>query len=67
MKFTHEQIRKALLDTLDEAAKDGAVQRKYRNSFIRMIKKANRGPQKKGSEPYTQKPTVGKSGPVGMP
>tara|TARA_R110000803_G_scaffold33013_4_gene72422 strand:- start:1251 stop:1487 length:237 start_codon:yes stop_codon:yes gene_type:complete len=67
MKFTYEQIRKALVETLEEAAKDGAVQKKYRDSFIRMIKKANTGPQKKGSAPFTKKATVGKSGPVGMP
>jgi len=70
MKLTKSQLRKVIKETINkiinEASKDGVYQKKARQSFIELIKKLAKGPIKNTS-PYTEKPTVGKSGPVGMP
>jgi len=77
MKVTKSQLRKAIKETLNKIINESekgdpyaylkkSPQKKYRQSFIDMIKKLAKGPIK-NTEPYTEKPTVGKSGPAGSP
>lgn len=72
MKVTKEIISKAftrvLNGTIDESS-DGpyAGKTKYRDSFKRMVKMLSKKGNQKNTPPYTDKPTVGKSGPAGSP
>tara|TARA_B100000212_G_scaffold26952_1_gene17869 strand:+ start:281 stop:478 length:198 start_codon:yes stop_codon:yes gene_type:complete len=58
--------RKDFISKLTEAMADGAIQKKYRQTFINLIAKTRRGKQP-NTPPFTKKANIGKSGPVGMP
>jgi hypothetical protein len=62
MKLTIRQLRQIVTEILSEAAVEGATQKKYRDSYKRMVKLAAKGGIK-NSPPFTKSPTVGKSGP----
>ena len=64
MKIKKTRLQEIVRGVVEEAAKEGAMQKIYRNSFGRMIKKASLGGNK-NTPPYTQKATMGKSGPPG--
>ena len=66
MKITIQQLRQIVSEVIAEAAADGVVQKRYRNSFKRMVKIASKGGTK-SSPPYTKPPTVGHSGTPGNP
>jgi len=72
MKVTKEIISKAfrqvLNGTIDESS-DGpyAGKPEYRKRFKRMVKMLSKKGNQKNTPPYTDKPTVGKSGPAGSP
>ena len=66
MKLTRKKIEEGIREFLKEAAPGGYIQKKYRNSFKRMIATASRGGTK-NSPPYTQKAKMGKSGTPGNP
>ena len=66
MKISRKQLEEGIRKFLNEAAPDGYIQKKYRNSFKRMIATASRGGTK-NSPPYTQKAKMGKSGTPGNP
>jgi hypothetical protein len=66
MKITRKQLEENIRKFLNEAAPDGYIQKKYRNSFKRMIATASRGGTK-SSPPYTKKAKMGRSGTVGNP
>lgn len=66
MKITMNQLRQIVSEVIAEATADGVVQKRYRDSFKRMVKLAAKGGTK-SSKPYTQAPTVGHSGTPGNP
>ena len=66
MKLTMKQLKQFVHEVIAEAAADGVVQKKYRNSFKRMIKLVATGGTK-SSPPYTKTPKMGKSGTPGDP
>jgi hypothetical protein len=66
MKITIDNLRQMVREAIGETKGDGEYQKVAKNSFKRMIKLAATGGTT-SSPPYTKKPTVGKSGPAGMP
>ncbi len=65
MKIKIEELRDLVRQVVQEAAKEGAIQRVYRNSYKRMIQKASSGGNK-NTPPFTKRSgKVGKSGPPG--
>lgn len=65
MKIKRKRLKEILTSVLQEAAKEGYIQKIYRNSFDRMIKKASTGGNK-NTPPFSNKPgTTKKSGPPG--
>mgnify|MGYP003148045935 CR=1 FL=1 len=62
MKITLSRLTEIVRGVVEEAAKQGKVQKIYRNSYNRMIKKASTGGNK-NTPPYTKKAAkAGKSG-----
>ena len=66
MKISRKQIEESVRQFLKEAAPDRQVQKKYRNSFKRMIAIAGSGGNK-NTPPYTKKAKMGRSGTPGNP
>lgn len=65
MKIKIDELRRIVTNIVQEAAKDGTIQKIYRNSYKRMIQKASSGGNK-NTPPFTGKsPKPGKSGPSG--
>ena len=65
MKISMTRLREIVTSVVQEAAKDGVVQKIYRRSFDKMIKKASMGGNK-NTPPFTKKAAkAGKSGPPG--
>lgn len=63
MKIKLERLREIVHGVVTEAAREGAIQKIYRRSFDRMIKKAASGGNK-NTPPFTEKASkAGKSGP----
>ena len=63
MKITMNILREMIRDIIVETAKDGEIQKKYKDSFARMIKKASSGGNN-NTPPFTEKASgPGKSGP----
>lgn len=64
MKIRLERLKHIVRGVVKEAAKEGAIQKIYRKSFDRMIKKASTGGNK-NTPPFTKKAAMaGKSGPT---
>ncbi|MCS5550400.1 MAG: hypothetical protein NZ811_02665 [Gammaproteobacteria bacterium] len=69
MRITKTMLVTALKETLNSVvieASDKSPQPAYRKTFIDLLKKMAKG-RNKNTPPFTKKPSVGKSGPVGMP
>ena len=72
MKVTKSHLRNVIRETLAELKSDPysylkkRPQSTYLKSFKKMYKKLAMGPVK-NTKPYTEKPTIGKSGPAGSP
>jgi hypothetical protein len=72
VKVTKSHLRNVIRETLAELKGDSytylkkSPQDAYYKSFKKMFKKLAMGPVK-NTKPYTEKPTMGKSGPVGSP
>jgi len=65
MKIKKARLREIVRGVVQEAAKEGQMQKIYRRSFARMGKKVSSGGNK-NTPPFTQKiPKIGKSGPPG--
>lgn len=65
MKIKLERLREIVTSVVQEAAKDGAIQKIYRKSFSNMIKKASMGGNK-NTPPFTKRAAkIRKSGPPG--
>lgn len=65
LKVKKKRLKEIVKKVVQEAAKDGVVQKIYRRSFKNMIDKASMGGNK-NTAPFTQKaPRPGKSGPPG--
>lgn len=63
MKIKKTRLREIVRGIVQEAAKDGEIQKIYRRSFARMIAKASTGGNK-NTPPFVKKvPGPGKSGP----
>ena len=72
MKITKEIIQKALREALSKTVNEASSPQYtglpgYRASFVKMVKALSKKGNQKNTEPYTDKPTVGKSGPAGSP
>jgi len=73
MKITKSIIKKALRETLAKSLNENkddsyaGIKKKYRDSFVNMVKMLSKKGNQKNTPPYTNKPTVGKSGPAGSP
>jgi|TARA_R100001510_G_C7579530_1_gene153037 hypothetical protein len=64
MKIKLERLRQIVTSVVQEAAKEGYIQKIYKRSFDKMIGKASKGGNK-NTPPYTQKAAkAGKSGPA---
>jgi hypothetical protein len=62
-----ERLKEIVRGVVEEAAKDGHIQKIYRRSFARMIAKISTGGNK-NTPPFTKKAArPGKSGPTGGP
>tara|TARA_Y100000592_G_C5229543_1_gene203214 strand:+ start:91 stop:303 length:213 start_codon:yes stop_codon:yes gene_type:complete len=57
MKITRQFLREFIQKVITEAAEEGTIQQKYRDSFRRMISKAAKGGNS-NSPPYNQQPTM---------
>ena len=65
MKIKQKRLKEIVTSVVQEAAKEGVIQKIYRKSFNNMIKKASSGANK-NTPPFTQKAAkAGKSGPPG--
>jgi hypothetical protein len=65
MKIKKKRLKEIVTSVVQEAAKDGRIQKIYRRSFANMIKKASTGGNT-NTPPFTDKASgPGKSGPVG--
>lgn len=65
MKIKKQRLKEIVRKVVQEAAKDGVVQKVYRRSFKTMIDKASMGGNK-NTPPFTKKAArPGKSGPPG--
>jgi len=63
MQIRISQLREIINTVLGEAAKQGKMQKIYRNSFKRMIKLARTGGNKYKAKPFDKKAAgIGKSG-----
>ncbi len=72
MKITKSILKKALRETLAKSLNENnddsyAGIEKYRDSFVKFVKLLSKKGNQKNTPPYTNKPTVGKSGPAGSP
>ena len=72
MKITKSIIKKALREVLTKSIKEGSDDSyaglpSYRKSFTKFVKMLSKKGKQKNTPPYTDKPTVGKSGPAGSP
>jgi len=64
MKIKISELREIVRQVVVEAAKEGAIQKVYRNSFKKMIAKTRQG-KNKNTAPYTKRAAdPGKSGPA---
>jgi predicted ATP-dependent protease len=63
MKIKIDELREIVRSVVQEAAKEGAIQKFYRNSYKKMIKNASSGGNK-NTPPFTKGTgKLGKSGP----
>jgi hypothetical protein len=63
MKIKIDELRRIVTTIVQEAAKDGVIQKIYRNSYKKMIQKASSGGNK-NTPPFTNRSSKpGKSGP----
>ena len=64
MKIKISEIKELVIQVIEEAAKEGSIQKVYRNSFKRMISKTRKG-KNKNTPPFTKRAAdPGKSGPA---
>ena len=62
MKITLSRLSEIVREVVNEAAKEGSIQKIYKNSYNRMISKASTGGNK-NTPPFTKKAAkAGKSG-----
>lgn len=62
MKITLSRLTEIVREVVNEAAKEGSIQKIYKNSYNRMISKASTGGNK-NTPPFTKKAAkAGKSG-----
>jgi hypothetical protein len=65
MKIKKIRLREIVRRVIQEAAKEGHIQKVYRRSFAKMGKKVSSGGNK-NTPPFTEKaPKIGKSAPPG--
>jgi predicted ATP-dependent protease len=65
MKIKKARLREIVQSVVQEAAKEGRIQKVYRSSYRKMIQKASTGGNK-NTPPFTTKASKpGKSGPAG--
>ena len=72
MKITKSIIQKALKEVLSTAVNESSKRPytglpSYRKSFVKFVNTLAKKGKQKNTEPYTDSPTVGKSGPAGSP